>query len=191
MAQRMESVAPPGGVLLSESTARLVGYAALLGDPQLVRIKGTVDPVCARQLVAVSAPRERMGRRVSTLVGRERELAALTAMLDRSIAGHGCVAGVVGPPGIGKSRIVTETASVAARRGVQVLSTFCESHTSEVPFHTVTGLARAALGIGEVDAASARVRVRSQVPGADAADLVLLDDLLGAGDPAGALPRIA
>jgi adenylate cyclase len=191
MAQRMESVAPPGGVLLSESTARLVGYAALLGDPQLVRIKGTVDPVCARQLVAVSAPRERMGRRVSTLVGRERELAALTAMLDRSIAGYGCVAGVVGPPGIGKSRIVTETASVAARRGVQVLSTFCESHTSEVPFHTVTGLARAALGIGEVDAASARVRVRSQVPGADAADLVLLDDLLGIRDVAVDLPHIA
>jgi adenylate cyclase len=191
MAQRMESVAPPGGVLLSESTARLVERAAVLGDPQLMRIKGTVDPVCARQLVAVSAPRERIGGRVSTLVGREWELAALTAMLDRSIEGHGCVAGVVGPPGIGKSRIVAETASVAASRGVQVFSTFCESHTSEVPFHTVTGLLRAALGIGEVDAASARVRVRSQLPGADAADLVLLDDLLGIRDLAVDLSRIA
>jgi class 3 adenylate cyclase len=37
MAQRMESVAPPGGVMLSESTARLVERAAVLGDPQLVR----------------------------------------------------------------------------------------------------------------------------------------------------------
>src|SRR5262249_11053275 len=189
MAQRMESVAPPGGVLLSESTGGLVERAAVLGAPQLMRIKGTVDPVCARQLVAVSAPRERMGGRVSTLVGREWELAALTAMLDRSIDGHGCVAGVVGPPGIGKSRIVAETASVAASRGVQVFSTFCESHTSEVPFHTVTGLLRAALGIGEVDAASARARVRSQLPGADAADLVLLDDLLGIRDLAVDLPR--
>ena len=191
LAQRMETVAPPGGVLLSESTARLVEHAAVLGDPQLVRIKGTVDPVCARRLVAVSARRERTSGRVSTLVGRELELAALTAMLDRSIEGHGCVAGVVGPPGIGKSRIVAETASVAASRGVQVFSTFCESHTSEVPFHTVTVLVRAALGIGELDAASARVRVRSQVPGADAADLVLLDDLLGTRDFAVELPRIA
>jgi adenylate cyclase len=191
MAQRMESVAPPGAVMLSASTARLVEHAAVLGDPQLVRIKGSVDPVCARQLVAVSARRERIGERVSTLVGREWELAVLTAMLDRSIEGHGCVAGVVGPPGIGKSRIVAETVSVAASRGVQVFSTFCESHTSEVPFHTVTGLLRAALGIGEVDAASARVRVRSQVPGADAADLELLDDLLGIRDPAVDLPRIA
>ena len=40
MAQRMESVAPPGGVMLSASTARLVDGAATLGEPELVRIKG-------------------------------------------------------------------------------------------------------------------------------------------------------
>src|SRR3954467_13765882 len=40
MAQRMESVAQPGTVMLSDSTARLVERAAVLGEPQLVRIKG-------------------------------------------------------------------------------------------------------------------------------------------------------
>jgi adenylate cyclase len=40
MAQRMESVAPPGGVMLSEASARLVDGVAELGDPELVRIKG-------------------------------------------------------------------------------------------------------------------------------------------------------
>ena len=40
LAQRMESVAPPGGVMLSASTARLVEAAAVLGDPELVQIKG-------------------------------------------------------------------------------------------------------------------------------------------------------
>jgi adenylate cyclase len=39
MAQRMESAAPPGGVMLSESTARLVGRSAVLGETELVRIK--------------------------------------------------------------------------------------------------------------------------------------------------------
>ena len=43
MAQRMESVAPPGGVMLSASTARLVEGVATLGDPELVRIKGADD----------------------------------------------------------------------------------------------------------------------------------------------------
>ena len=40
IAQRMESVAPPGGVMLSASTARLVERAAVLGEPELVQIKG-------------------------------------------------------------------------------------------------------------------------------------------------------
>ena len=40
MAQRMESVAPPGGVMLSESSARLVESAAVLGEPEMVQIGG-------------------------------------------------------------------------------------------------------------------------------------------------------
>src|ERR1700757_5153897 len=40
MAQRMESVAPPGGVMLSESTARLVEDRVALGEREIVHIKG-------------------------------------------------------------------------------------------------------------------------------------------------------
>src|ERR1700758_31460 len=53
MAQRMESVAPPDGVMLSESTARLVEHAAVLGEPELVHIKGSDRPVPARRLVRI------------------------------------------------------------------------------------------------------------------------------------------
>src|SRR5271165_5268900 len=52
LAQRMESVAPAGGVMLSESTARLVEHATVLGQPEQVRIKGADDPVVARRLLA-------------------------------------------------------------------------------------------------------------------------------------------
>ena len=44
MAQRMESVAPLGGVMISASTARLVDGAAALGEPEMVRIKGAEEP---------------------------------------------------------------------------------------------------------------------------------------------------
>ena len=54
MAQRMESVAPPGGVMLSESTARLVEHLVTLGEPEWVRIKGADEPVRVRRLVAIS-----------------------------------------------------------------------------------------------------------------------------------------
>ncbi|HZU47397.1 MAG TPA: adenylate/guanylate cyclase domain-containing protein, partial [Mycobacterium sp.] len=191
MAQRMESVAPPGGVMLSESTARLVENATVLGEPQSVRIKGAADPVPARSLVGLAALRGRIGPHALTLVGREWELAALTAMLDRSIKGYGCVACVVGPPGIGKTRIVTETTSLAASRGVPVFSTYCESHTSEIAFHPVTRLLRAVLGTEGHDDLTARNQVRAQLRDADSVDLVILDDLLGIRDPAVELPDIA
>jgi hypothetical protein len=44
MAQRMESVALPGGVMLSASTARLVEGTAALGDREFVHIKGAAEP---------------------------------------------------------------------------------------------------------------------------------------------------
>jgi adenylate cyclase len=47
MAQRMESVAPPGGVMLSESTARLVESSVVLGKSEMVHIKGAENPVPA------------------------------------------------------------------------------------------------------------------------------------------------
>ena len=53
----------------------------------------------------------------------------------------GCVVGVVGPPGIGKSRLVRETVATAAARGVEVFSTYCESHASDIPFHVVGPIA--------------------------------------------------
>src|ERR1700733_5139271 len=40
MAQRMESVAPPGGVMVSAPTARLVDGVVTLSEPELVQIKG-------------------------------------------------------------------------------------------------------------------------------------------------------
>ena len=56
LAQRMESVAPPGGVMLSESTARLVAHAAVLGEPQMAAIKGASAPVPVRQLWSAAHP---------------------------------------------------------------------------------------------------------------------------------------
>jgi adenylate cyclase len=191
MAQRVESVASPGGVMLGESTARLVEGSVVLGQREMVRVKSFDDPVAVRQLVGLSAQHRRLGRRESTLVGRQWELAALIGMLDRSITGQGCVAAVVGPPGIGKSRIVAEIVAVAASRGAEVFSTFCQSHTSEIASFAMAPLVRAAFGVEGVGAEVARAQVRAQIPGADPADLVLFDDMLGIRDPADALPDIA
>jgi adenylate cyclase len=190
MAQRMESVAPPGGVMLSESTARLVENLAVLADSELVRIKGSETAVPARRLLAVSADRVAPKRREPTLVGRTWELNTIAGILDQSISGNGCVAGVVGPPGIGKSRTVGDAVQLAIGRGLDVFTTYCESHTRDVPFRAVARLLRVVFGISDVAPEVARARVRARIPEASPEDLLLLDDLLRIGDPAIALPAI-
>jgi hypothetical protein len=189
MAQRMESAAPPGGVMLSAFTARLVEHAAVLGEPELVSIKGRDQPVTAHRLLGAAADHESRGSAQPTLVGRDVELHTITGMLDRSVSGHGCVIGVAGPAGIGKSRLVGETVALAKSRGVEVFSAFCESHTREIPFHVAARLLRDAAGITDLDDEAARARVHAQVPDADPEDVVLLYDLLGIRDPDVALPN--
>lgn len=189
-AQRMESVAPAGGIVLSETTARLVEDTAILAAPHWVHIKGSDKPVCVRRLEAMSAKLGPVHRAEVSLVGRRWEMATLDAIMNRAISGHGGVIHVSGPPGIGKSRIAREAASRAAGRGVAVYWTFCESHAQQIPFHTVTGLLRSRLGISRLPADAARDRARAQAPGADPQDLLVLDDLLGIGDPATPPPQI-
>ncbi len=190
MAQRMESVAPPGGVMLSASTARLVECTATLGDAELVHIKGADAPVPARRLLNVSDEDRSIAAFQSVLVGRRWELSAVEGLLDRAVDGHGAVVTVVGSPGIGKSRLAREVAALAAWRGVEVFGAYCESHATEIPFHVVARLLRAAFGVRDLDGGAARDRVRSRVPEAEAEDLLLCDDLLGIADPKVELPKI-
>jgi class 3 adenylate cyclase len=190
MARRMESVAPPGGVIVSASTARLVDGAAALGEPEMVRIKGAEEPVAAYRLLRVGDRERATQRAESSLVGRRWEMSAVEGLLERAVDGHGAVVSVVGPPGIGKSRLVREVAAMARRRGVEVFTGFCESHATDIPFHVVARLLRAASGVGDLDGPAARAQVRARAPDAEPEDLLLFDDLLGIADPDVALPAI-
>lgn len=190
IAQRMESVAPPGGVMLSESTARLVEHSVVLADPEWVRFKGADEPVRARRLVAISPRDGRAGLVQSTLVGRRWEMAALDAQVDRANSGRGGVVNVVGPPGIGKSRVAREVAALATGRGVDVVWTFCESHARHIPFQVVARMLRGGLGMADLHGDAARARLETQLPDADPQDLLLLADLLGIAEPEIGVPPI-
>jgi class 3 adenylate cyclase len=189
MAQRMESVAPPGAVMLSASTARLVEQHGILGDPEKVRIKGVDKPVAARRLLRMPERQRRVGAE-STLVGRRWEISAIEGLLERAIDGHGGVVTEVGSPGIGKSRLVREVSALAAARGVEVFTGYCESHTTDIPFYAVAGLLRAVTGVRGLDDAAARERVRAQASDADPEDVLLFEDFLGIADAGVALPKI-
>src|ERR1700756_1706606 len=151
LAQRMESVAPAGGVMLSETTARLVERAAVLGPTDTVHIKGVEEPVPARRLLGMGSAHAALGRGESSLVGRRWEMSAIEGLLERAIDGNGTIVSLVGPAGIGKSRIVREIAATAARRGAEIFWAFCESHASDIPFHVATQLLREVAGLPHLD----------------------------------------
>jgi class 3 adenylate cyclase len=191
LAQRMESAAPPGGVMISDSTSRLVATTAILGDPELVRIKGQDAPVPARRLLAVEPHRDLVGATEPSLFGRRWEMSAVEGVLERTRDGRGGIVSVVGPPGIGKSRMAREAAALADAVGMDVCWTFCDSHAADVPFYALTRLMRAASQVSGLDAVTARARLRAQFTDTDEDDLQLLDDLLGIADPTAQLPQIA
>ena len=185
MAQRMESVAPVGGVMLSASTSRLVDGVAALGVPELVQIKGVDEAVAARQLEGMSE-RRRAARSVEPdLVGRRWEMSAVEGLLDRAIDGHGAV--------VGRRRPTWHRQEPPDARACggwlmtaecDVFATFCESHTTQVPFHVVARLMRSATSVEGVDATAARAQIEAGFSDADPEDVALYEDLLGIGDPA-------
>lgn len=190
MAQRMESAASPGAVMLSASTAALVAETAILGEPQSVRIKGADDPVPARRLLGIAERHSIVRRSDPQLVGRRSEMSAVERSLNGAIAGRGAVVCVVGSPGVGKSRLVRDISATAAARHIDVFTAFCESHASNIPFVVIARLLRAATRVDDLRGEPGRSRIRARFPDADPEDLLLLDDLLGIADPAAALPDI-
>ena len=185
----MESVAPPGGVMLSESTARLVEDAVVLGEPELVHIKGADTPVPARRLLAIGEHQAESAQRVG-LVGRTWEMNTVDRDPREAIGGAGCVVNIMGPPGIGKSRLVRETAAIAASRGVRCSRPTASPTPATSRFMWWPGCCARHSGLTSSTRGGPGTP-RDQVPDADAEDLLLLDDLLGIRDPEVALPDIA
>ena len=162
-----------------DAVTELSGMPALLSLLDLDEVIDEDDPI------AVRPPWPQ-----PDLVGRQWEMSAVADLLERALDGHGAVVGVVGSPGIGKSRLAREVSAMADAHDVDVFTAFCEPHTSQVPFHAVARLLRAATGVEGLDPPAARAQIRAQAPDAEPEDLLLFDDLLGIADPDVALPKI-
>jgi class 3 adenylate cyclase/tetratricopeptide (TPR) repeat protein len=112
LAARLEQLARPGTILISEATLNLVAGYFDSEDLGEVGIKGKAAPVRAFRVTAeraVSGRIEAAGSAgLTPLVGRERELDALGQAFESAREGHGQVAFLVGDAGIGKSRLLHE-----------------------------------------------------------------------------------
>jgi class 3 adenylate cyclase/tetratricopeptide (TPR) repeat protein len=117
-AQRLQSIAPPGGVLVGRTTRRLADRAFTFEELEPVRVKGKAQPVAAFRVVG---PRSQPGigaKLRSALVGRDAQLGALVAAVDAVARGEGRIALITGEPGIGKSRLLSEAKRAGNARAV-------------------------------------------------------------------------
>src|SRR5262249_25755229 len=88
---------------------------------------------------------------LSPFVGRERELAALHALLSQVETGRGQVVGVVGEPGIGKSRLIYEFRHSLEGKRLTYLAGRCLSYGSTTPYLPVLDVLRHNCGITDTD----------------------------------------
>jgi class 3 adenylate cyclase/tetratricopeptide (TPR) repeat protein len=176
LAARLQQLAEPGAILISDATARLVEGYALLERLGPTEIRGRAQPVVVHALVGAGSRRSRLdetGRGLSRFVGRDRELAALTDLLGHVEQGSGQVAGIVGEPGVGKSRLILEMRGGVASRSVTYLEGRCLSYGRSIPYLPVLDLLRAGCGIldaDDPDRMGVKVRATLGVLGIEAAE---------------------
>jgi class 3 adenylate cyclase/tetratricopeptide (TPR) repeat protein len=149
MAQRLESSAPNGETYVGQMTWELTRDRFELESVGELTLKGKSEPVPAWRLVGrkASTGAGRQGRSAHGLVGRQRELAAITRVLDATAARAGGLVQLTGEPGVGKSRLMREATRHATEQGMRWLDARCISYGASVAYFPYAELVRTQLGI--------------------------------------------
>jgi class 3 adenylate cyclase/tetratricopeptide (TPR) repeat protein len=175
LAARMEQIAAPDGIYLTEHTAGLVTGYLEVRDLGTSRIKGLSSPIRIHELQGLGQVSTRLdvsrARGFSKFVGRTNEMSVLESGLQKALDGQGQVVGIVGEAGVGKSRIC-----------------------AALPFFPMLQLFRAFFGIRDQDSdAAAREKIAGRLLLLDERFrevLPILFDFLGVPDPEGPAPML-
>lgn len=180
VAARLEALARPGDIVISGATAGIVsGYVRTepLGE---LAIEGRRTPVVGHRVVGAGSRRSRVeGRTAGRFVGRDRQLWALHELLAEARAGRGQVVGIVGEPGMGKTRLVREFRRGLSEDRPTIIEGRCLSYGAAIPWAPVVDIVRADCRIADADGpgeAAAKVRrslARLGIGDPDAAHAVL------------------
>jgi class 3 adenylate cyclase len=191
VAQRLEQLAEVGHAYVSEATANLAQGFFDLTDLGASTIAGLEAPTKVFDLIGSTTLRTRFdvsrARGLTRFVGRHDEMGSLNSALARARDGHGQVVGVVGEPGLGKSRLCFEFVERCRNEGLAVYTAHCPAHGKSIPFIPILELLRSYFEIADDDSPE---QVRKKIAGS----LLLLDpemhttlpvffDFLGVPDP--------
>jgi len=159
---RLQQLAEPGSILIGENTRQRVAEYVRTDRLGSLQVKGKSNLVAAHRLLGLgprrSASEGLARRRLSPFVGRERELATFNELLGRVERGHGAAVGIVGEPGMGKSRLLLELRRAIQARRFTFLEARCASYGSAVPYALLLDILRSNCGILETDTPEATIQ---------------------------------
>ena len=161
LASRLQHLAEPGTVVVSESTRRLLGRTFELKALGPLELKGFKAAVLAWQVIGEIANVSRFeasrSETMTPFVGREQEVALLVNRWRRAADGEGQVVVLSGEAGIGKSRIL---AALRERIGEERHLAFryqCSPHHGNDAFYPVIGQLWRGAGFVSGEPAAARL----------------------------------
>src|SRR5215813_13360619 len=137
LAARMEQMATPGSIVVTDYTHKLTDGFFEFKALGTATIKGVEEPLNVYEVLRVGPLRTKlqvaMRRGLTRFVGRQSELEQLQQALEQAKAGHGQIVGVMGEPGLGKSRLFHEF-KLTSQSGCSVLEAFSVSYGKASPY---------------------------------------------------------
>ncbi len=155
LASRLESLAEPGTILISESTYKPVQDYFDVKSLGHLAVKGKALPVKAyrvRRIKRSIAPLDiAKGKGLTKFVGREKELEILIDRLGKIKEGLGQVVGIVGEAGVGKSRLIYEFRESIEKEKITYLESRCLSYGLATPYLPIIDHIKSNCGIEAID----------------------------------------
>ncbi|MGB2953520.1 MAG: AAA family ATPase [Gaiellaceae bacterium] len=160
LAARLMAKAERGQILTTPDVLERSRTPFDTAELEPLRLKGIAEPVQAHSVLALAPAREKAATAESRLpfVGRERELAILSAALAPVRMGFGNLVELIGEPGMGKSRLVEELREQAA--DLSPVTTACAQYEASTAYFAFRGLLRSLLELPANGAAGERLRER-------------------------------
>ena len=155
LASRMESLAEPGSIYVTEQTFKLTEGLFRFEALGKKEIKGKGEPVSVYRVIAPSTRKTRFDvsaeRGLTNFVGRERELELLMDGFERAKSGNGQAFSIMAEAGVGKSRLLYEFRKAIANEDVTFLEGRCLSYSRGEAYHPVIDILKANFNIQEGD----------------------------------------
>jgi class 3 adenylate cyclase/tetratricopeptide (TPR) repeat protein len=168
VAARLQQGASPGEILIGDSTYRLARDVVTAATLHSLDVKGKDEAVQAWSVLEIT-PEPVVARRLeSPLIGRDQELEAVEAAFARARSGSCEVLTVMGPAGVGKSRLVRELVPRFGGR-TRLLVGRCLPYGEGITFWPVAEVLRTVTGITGTDSPEeARAKIAAVVEGPQA-----------------------